>query len=435
MSEPVISVRGLGKQYRLGATHGARYRTLRDVIAHAFSFRRGERPARNEAFWALKGVSFDVAQGEVLGIIGRNGAGKTTLLKMLSRITEPTTGEIVLRGRVASLLEVGTGFHPELTGRENIFLNGAILGMSRREIRARFDEIIDFAGVEKFIDTPLKRYSSGMYVRLAFAVAAHLDSDILLVDEVLAVGDAEFQSKCRGKMGEVARWGRTVLFVSHNMSSVLSLCSRGILLDNGRIAFAAPIASCVDRYLSELRVGDALASVQLEGVEREGSGLVRARTLTVSGERHTGLIYAGKPVLFKLELEANTDSTVTGLNVAIGIDSLHGERLLTLFTKFDKGFSQKALEKRSAVIVCRIPALPLSPGRYRLTAWVERLGEVCDHVKDVAQMTVENDDFYGTGHVPNAAQGPFMVDQEWCWEHRAAAVCVQRAGGGLTEYG
>src|SRR2546421_2955217 len=244
--EPIIQVEGLGKCYSLRHNRPERYTTLRDVIADKAKrlFRPNgggskpqtpgsERPSK-EDFWALRNFSFDVRQGEVVGIIGRNGAGKSTLLKILSRITEPTEGRVVLGGRVASLLEVGTGFHPELTGRENIFLNGAILGMTRHEIRRKFDEIVAFAEVEKFLDTPVKRYSSGMYVRLAFAVAAHLEPETLIVDEVLAVGDASFQRKCLGKMGEAARGGRTVLFVSHNMAAVKSLCTRAGLLEEGQ---------------------------------------------------------------------------------------------------------------------------------------------------------------------------------------------------------
>jgi lipopolysaccharide transport system ATP-binding protein len=285
-SEAIITVENLGKRYRLGAGRAnERYTALRDVIADSISapFRRlrnGRRskiengslaPSTNfhlptsiyqlpstpasQDFWALKGVSFEVKQGEVVGIIGRNGAGKSTLLKILSRITEPTEGRIHIKGRVASLLEVGTGFHPELTGRENIYLNGAILGMHRHEIKAKFDEIVAFAEVEKFLDTPVKRYSSGMYVRLAFAVAAHLEPEILIVDEVLAVGDAEFQKKCLGKMRDVAQGeGRTVLFVSHNMAAVRSLCSVGVLLDNGHVTFIGATADAVVQYATERNV-------------------------------------------------------------------------------------------------------------------------------------------------------------------------------------
>lgn len=233
--KPIISVEGLGKSYTIRHEGQTRYKSLREEIFQLPKRLLHKSGQSQEEFWALKDVSFDVMPGDRLGIIGRNGAGKSTLLKLLSRITEPTTGRITLRGRVASLLEVGTGFHPELTGRENIFLNGAILGMSRAEVRRKFDEIVDFAGVEKFLDTPVKRYSSGMYVRLAFAVAAHLEPEILIMDEVLAVGDAEFQKKCLGKMGDVSREGRTVLFVSHNMEAIAALCNRAIILQHGSI--------------------------------------------------------------------------------------------------------------------------------------------------------------------------------------------------------
>lgn len=247
-----IAVENLGKSYRIGRQ--VRQDTLRDTLSQGLRGLWRHRPSarmQEEEFWALRDISFEVEPGEVLGVIGRNGAGKSTLLKVLSRITEPTTGSIRLRGRVASLLEVGTGFHPELSGRENIFLNGAILGMSRAEIARKFDEIVAFAEVERFLDTPVKRYSSGMYVRLAFAVAAHLEPEILIVDEVLAVGDAEFQKKCLGKMRSVAEeGGRTVIFVSHNMSVMLSLCRRAVLLESGRVALDGPVARAVERYLS-----------------------------------------------------------------------------------------------------------------------------------------------------------------------------------------
>src|SRR5687767_12667287 len=238
MSESIIKVEGLGKKYIISHEQGRSYTALRDVIskkAKGLLAKNGNNLPAKEEFWALKDVSFEIKQGEAVGIIGRNGAGKSTLLKILSRITEPSSGRIEINGRVASLLEVGTGFHPELTGRENIFLNGAILGMSRAEIRRKFDEIVDFSGVEKFLDTPVKRYSSGMYVRLAFAVAAHLEPDVLIVDEVLAVGDSAFQKKCLGKMGAQAGEGRTILLVSHTMPAIQSLCHRVIWLDKGRI--------------------------------------------------------------------------------------------------------------------------------------------------------------------------------------------------------
>ena len=258
MSDPILAVEALGKRYQLSHREDdASYATLRDTIAGALSapFQRANgRPRKTlDDFWALRDVSFDVTAGEVVGIVGRNGAGKSTLLKILSRITEPTAGRVTLRGRVASLLEVGTGFHPELTGRENIFLNGAILGMTRAEIRRNFDSIVSFAEVERFLDTPVKRYSSGMYVRLAFAVAAHLEPDILVIDEVLAVGDAEFQKKSLGKMHDASRGGRTVLFVSHNMAAVQTLCSRAIWLDRGQVAAAGATAPVLSQYLQGAR--------------------------------------------------------------------------------------------------------------------------------------------------------------------------------------
>lgn len=249
--KPIISVEGLGKKYTIRHEGQGRYRALREEIFKLPQRLLQRKHQDKEEFWALKDVSFNIMPGDRVGIIGRNGAGKSTLLKLLSRITEPSTGKITLRGRVASLLEVGTGFHPELTGRENIFLNGAILGMSRAEVRRKFDEIVDFAGVEKFLDTPVKRYSSGMYVRLAFAVAAHLEPEILIVDEVLAVGDAEFQKKCLGKMEQVGKEGRTVLFVSHNMAAIKHLCSRAMLFSSGKNVYDSnDIQSIVDKYLN-----------------------------------------------------------------------------------------------------------------------------------------------------------------------------------------
>ena len=272
MGDIAIRVKGVGKQYRLGRSQ-ERYVTLRDQIGKwtagpLRALLRGAPRAEQPQFWALKDVSLEVGRGEVVGIIGRNGAGKSTLLKILSRITEPTEGQVDIHGRVGSLLEVGTGFHPELTGRENLYLNGAILGMRRSEIARKFDEIVAFAEIEKFIDTPVKHYSSGMYMRLAFAVAAHLDPEILIVDEVLAVGDAEFQKKCLGKMGDVARGGRTVLFVSHNLPAITSLCSRAVLLQGGQVVHDGPTTASVARYLE-------LSARSLQGTAAEarpGSG-------------------------------------------------------------------------------------------------------------------------------------------------------------------
>ena len=302
MSEPIIRVAGLSKKYLLRHQQQERYTALRDVIAHRVgSLKRGlhrsgktgvAAPPAREEFWALRDVSFEVARGERLGIIGRNGAGKSTLLKILSRITEPTRGRIELEGRVASLLEVGTGFHPELTGRENIFLNGAILGMGRGEIRRKFDEIVAFAEVEKFLDTPVKRYSSGMYVRLAFAVAAHLEPEILLVDEVLAVGDAEFQKKCLGRMETVGREGRTVLFVSHNMNAISLLCSRALVLADGALAFDGEVPEAVRRYL---KFGTTAEYKRRAGAD-SGHPVILGAWFEDEGGARVGRVVAGEPL-------------------------------------------------------------------------------------------------------------------------------------------
>jgi lipopolysaccharide transport system ATP-binding protein len=351
MSELAIRVEGLSKQFRIAANH-EKYRTLRDSLTNAFTAplrklrsvaRRGAEDSGkaskgNQTFWALRDVSFKVPPGEAVGIIGRNGAGKSTLLKVLSRITEPTTGYADIRGRVRSLLEVGTGFHQELSGRENIFLNGAILGMKRAEIERKFDEIVAFAEVEKFIDTPVKRYSSGMYLRLAFAVAAHLESEILFVDEVLAVGDAAFQRKCLGKMNEVAQEGRTVLFVSHNMSAVKELCQSGILLDAGQVAFQGTSSQCIAEYLKrlensvvKLETGSAPFAIgQLRTESKAGQAIVSGEPFKVM------LPLAGKHIknawMFFI-VEDFTGNTVIHSRVGsrdIGIEDLDGECQLEL---------------------------------------------------------------------------------------------------------
>lgn len=298
--KPIISVERLGKRYTIRHEGQTPYKSLREELFKLPGklLHKGRQQSKEE-FWALRDVSFDVMPGERLGIIGRNGAGKSTLLKLLSRITEPTTGRITLRGRVASLLEVGTGFHPELTGRENIFLNGAILGMSRAEVRRKFDEIVDFAGVEKFLDTPVKRYSSGMYVRLAFAVAAHLEPEILIVDEVLAVGDAEFQKKCLNKMESAsANEGRTVLFVSHNMGAIQRLCDNGLFLGQGKLLEADHIATILDTYRSstQIETQNATQSALLE------TGAVSLLSFTIRDERFNPceILVAGRKTYFEL---------------------------------------------------------------------------------------------------------------------------------------
>ena len=306
--KPIIKANGLAKQYQLGPS-GPSYRTLRDAITGAAAaprnlFARAKRESRAEFVWALDGVTFEVQPGEVIGIIGRNGAGKSTLLKILSRITEPTSGRAELYGRVSSLLEVGTGFHPELSGRENIFLNGAILGMTRNEITSKFDEIVEFSGIKKFINTPVKWYSSGMYLRLAFSVAAHLEPEILIVDEVLAVGDASFQRKCLNKMQTVSEQGRTVLFVSHDMTSVTRLCPRAILLDSGKVLRDGPAHEVVSAYLTS-GVGTTAARVWDDPATAPGNDVARLRAVRVRTEdgRVTEAIDIRRPVQIEIEFE------------------------------------------------------------------------------------------------------------------------------------
>lgn len=378
MPQPIIQVEGLGKKYLVGhqAAERERYSTLRDVVARNVRglWRKTRDLARGrqivtgdtvEEFWALKDVSFDVQPGEVVGIIGRNGAGKSTLLKILSRITEPTEGRVTLRGRVASLLEVGTGFHPELTGRENIYLNGAILGMTRAEIRRKFDEIVAFAEVEKFLDTPVKRYSSGMYVRLAFAVAAHLEPEILIVDEVLAVGDAEFQKKCLGKMGEIGRSGRTVLFVSHNMSVVTRLCSRGVLLESGRFGVDGPPATVVDHYH---RHGGAPSSSRTwsDPERAPGNHVARLRAVAVTGPSE------GKRSTFRttdeLVVEVLYDKLQRGTApvVSLHVVASDGTTILVTNDWANAGWHAARPDPGTVSARCTIPAYFLNEGEYSL---------------------------------------------------------------------
>jgi lipopolysaccharide transport system ATP-binding protein len=379
MSVPVISVENLSKRYLVGhraeRTIDDRHPNFRDMLERSLrnSVRKVADVVRGrqivpgdtiEEFWALKDVSFEVREGEVLGIIGRNGAGKSTLLKILSRITEPTAGRVTLRGRVASLLEVGTGFHPELTGRENIYLNGAILGMSRAEISQKFDEIVAFAEVERFLDTPVKRYSSGMYVRLAFAVAAHLEPEILIVDEVLAVGDAEFQKKCLGKMNDVSRReGRTILFVSHNMGAVTSLCANALWLDGGLIRERGATREVIAQYQSRRR-SDWEQYVTLSDVPRS-QWLKDDRLRLESIEWLCRLpLRHGEPV--KARIGFATRAAVSEVTVGIGFSIFDGPRLLTYETDFPKGYRPDLLTPGNYSVDVSIDALPLAPDIYGL---------------------------------------------------------------------
>jgi lipopolysaccharide transport system ATP-binding protein len=362
MSDTVIRVENLGKKYILGHQKQERYTALRDVITNKVkslgSLINPKEKVGNpafEEFWALKDVSFDIKQGDRVGIIGRNGAGKSTLLKILSRITEPTKGSIKIKGRVASLLEVGTGFHPELTGRENIFLNGAILGMGKEEIKRKFDEIVAFAEVEKFLDTPVKRYSSGMYVRLAFAVAAHLEPEILIVDEVLAVGDAQFQKKCLGKMEDVGKEGRTVIFVSHNNSAVSTLCNRGIMMNKGSIAFDATIKETITYYSQQINANS------VNNIITTNKNYPSIQFISINEEKLKDGV---------LEVNVGFDSPWVLDTPLIGIVvyNLMGLPLFGSNTWMDKGFKPIPMSKGIAKMSIR--EIPLHTGTYKISVWL-----------------------------------------------------------------
>jgi len=382
MHAPIIAVEGLGKRYRIRHEAGPRYATLRDALAARLRglVRPGRWPAADretvEDFWALEDVSFAIRQGDVVGIVGRNGAGKSTLLKILSRITEPTRGRITLRGRIASLLEVGTGFHPELTGRENIFLNGAILGMSRAEIGRRFDEIVAFAEVDRFLDTPVKHYSSGMYTRLAFAVAAHLDPEILVVDEVLAVGDAQFQSKCLARMRTVADHGRTVLFVSHNMLAVSSLCTRGLLLERGRLAVAGDVETVVAAY----QRSGAGAGARVRRDNRAGAPLFIAEVSAVLDDSPQG---------HRLTVDAVLADVGDHLDAFVAYDIVAASGICIMQAlPTQEGFLRAVRGEHRLRVEIDLP--PLIPGSYRVTMWVgSHYSQTLDLAKECVQFQVD----------------------------------------------
>ncbi len=422
----VIKVENLGKKYTLRHQSGQQsYVALRDVLADGVkntarrftslfsqSLVPSSQSPTSEDFWALKDVSFEVKQGDRIGIIGRNGAGKSTLLKILSRITEPTTGSIRIKGRVASLLEVGTGFHPELTGRENIYLNGAILGMHRAEIKKKFDEIVDFAEIERFLDTPVKRYSSGMYVRLAFAVAAHLEPEILVVDEVLAVGDAQFQKKCLGKMEDVsATQGRTILFVSHNMAVIQSLCSRGVLLDYGKKIYDNGVNDVVTGYMETVRNHSVISMVDRS--DRRGNKKLifnKFEMRDCSGKKINSL-GVGDAVDLVLSYQSYDNSNLRNVHVAIGVHGKFDENLFHLSTSVQNANFECI--PPSGDIVCRISKMTLQPGQYGINVFSTVDGDIADWIQNAASILVEASDFYGTGKLPPADQGPYIMEHVW----------------------
>jgi lipopolysaccharide transport system ATP-binding protein len=380
MTVPSISVENLSKRYRLGARDNS-YRTVRDLLSFS--------PKRKEAtreLWALRDVNTTIADGEAVGLIGHNGAGKSTLLKILSRITEPTDGRVLLHGRVASLLEVGTGFHPELTGRENVYLNGAILGMTRAEIRRDFDAIVAFADIERFLDTPVKHYSSGMYVRLAFAVAAHLTPEILLVDEVLAVGDLEFQRRCLGRMGEVARSGRTVVFVSHNLASIEALCPRSILMRGGQIAEDGQTSRVIGKYTAH-RGGESMFDLRAF-TDRQGSGAARITAVELLDGQGSQIdaIEFREPIRLRLHYESS--ATLPGCAFGFALLSDRNERVvLSETTDVGKTFD---VAPGTGAVECLLRAPNLLPGIYRFEFWISSVPgyEYADHLRMIGAMEI-----------------------------------------------
>ena len=425
MSELAIRAVDVSKEYHIGAKQD-NFRTLRDSLVDAFAspFRRTAKLLRGQAtgaagldekIWALNGVSFEVQRGSVVGIIGRNGAGKSTLLKILSRVTEPTRGFLEIRGGTASLLEVGTGFHPELTGRENVYLNGTIMGMREVEIRRKFDDIVAFSEVEKFIDTPVKHYSSGMYVRLAFAVAAHMDPEILIVDEVLAVGDAAFQKKCLRKMSQVSQDGRTVVFVTHNLMAAANFCRHGIVLEQGKVVLNGDIKEAVDYYLSRVSRNEQTSGssvVDLSTVPGRSSG---CRPLLKRLELFKGdgrLLDGGLPMgaALKAHIYFQLERPTSSFDAGLGFNNLMGERIFTAHSVFER---HRTWDERvgEQVFVCEIPSLTLVPGEYRIKVALNIDNEETDLIEDAACLTVVESDFYGSGRVP--WNGACVIRHHW----------------------
>ena len=409
MTKPIISVENLSKAYRLGLKEEVP-ETLVSAVTGAIKapFKNWKRLSSldtkaggdsEDILWALKDVSFDVHEGEVVGIIGRNGAGKSTLLKVLSRITEPTSGCVKLRGRVSSLLEVGTGFHPELTGRDNIYMNGTILGMSKREIDKKFDEIVDFSGVEKFLDTPVKRYSSGMLVRLAFSVAAHLEPEILIVDEVLAVGDAEFQKKCLGKMQDVSQSGRTVLFVSHNMPAVRELCPICVYLENGTIKGMGDTTNVLDQYLEYMSPGLSIE----EREDRSGLGNARLKSITIFGVNRNLPPVTGEDLSIEFELSGNLMEL--SLACSFTIYDQHGRPVSNI--PHSRG------QFSSSTAVCCIKEVPLREGLYYLNVRVSSLNGVEDLVERAVTFHVQPGTYRGKAMRGNPQYGAVCFEYNW----------------------
>lgn len=424
MTKPVISVSNLGKKYRIGMRDKKSDTIMGSVLSGLASPFHNLRNIRNLAklegsdesiFWAIKDVNFEVHQGEVLGIIGNNGAGKSTFLKILSQITEPSEGEVVIRGKVSSLLEVGTGFHPELTGRENVYMNGTILGMTKREIDFKFDEIVAFSGVEKHIDTPVKFYSSGMKVRLGFAVAAHLEPDILIIDEVLSVGDAEFQKKCLGKMENVAKQGRTVLFVSHNMSAVSNICSKVVLLRGGKIKLEGNTDFVIKEYLNDSSVA---ASTDISSREDRGGNqkviVKNIEFLDIKSRTKIAEVICGEGVAINIHYNATdkySESRIMELHIGLPVYDDNHKFVTVLNNKIRKETFKNI--PREGIVCCEIPKLPLMFGKFYIDVLMAVDGNMSDSIQNAMELNVLEGDYYKSGF-PNAQnrQGIY-IEHEW----------------------
>lgn len=420
MEKPIIEIKNISKKYNIAHQRGG-YVALRDVLTSVlrspFSFLKSKAKqvagfGKKEEFWALKDISLSVKKGEVVGVIGSNGAGKSTLLKILSQITPPTEGEIILRGRVGSLLEVGTGFHPELSGRENIFLNGAILGMKKKEIIKKFDEIVEFAGIEKFLDTPVKYYSSGMYVRLAFSVAAHMEPDILLVDEVLAVGDAEFQKKCLGKMDEITKKeGRTILFVSHNMGAIQHLCQRCILLDKGKIKMSDKTKEVIEKYTGSRT---SVSNFPLKDrKDRKGTGKIKLTNVSLFDKnlKRINSLSSGKEAVIAIDYESRTEEKIFDIDFSISLKDESGNTISLLMTSYTQERFE-SLEPKGRVY-CKIPKLPLTAGIYYANVNISILSEIVDWILDAFSIEVVEGDFYNSGTTVPGGHSPFLIEHNW----------------------
>ncbi len=433
MNRVAVRVEGLSKRYRIGEDMPEWYKTLRGSLSGAARapFRairskiRGSKVQTTKGettFWALKDLALEIQQGEVVGLIGHNGAGKSTLLKILSRITEPTEGFAEIHGRISSLLEVGTGFHAELTGRENIYMNGALLGMKRTEIKRKFDEIVSFAEVERFIDTPVKHYSSGMYLRLAFGVAAHLEPEVLLVDEVLAVGDAAFQKKCLGKMGEVAHEGRTVILVSHNMAAITNLCTRTAVLKAGQLDFYGDTQLAIAEYINGLQFNESEDLSQR--ADRGGWGQARIQKVMLLDENGSPkeVVQSGEPVTLAVEYLSSDGKPIKKLMLEVKVTSQFGELLFTL-SPFLTGRSFENQPVRGT-IYCHLPAFLAAPDVYNMNLFLYVNGEIADRIPNAGRIQVIEGDFFDSGRAINKKHhGAFIMPQSW------SEVSAPKAGG------